>query len=276
MFTRFVTKLIAFRRRIGDLLGYTGGESLEQIVLTPEVADLPLQSYAPRELSNKPSFVTGDKGLWFKLPEDIKIHPAPAIEALPNYQRPSLVSWVEEEGRTGSDNLRVRDLMDLGFDPTRLKEMTIGGEPFIFERIQARQLSELEKKKELLEQLASNISGVRVKKAQLRINPPLLTIRDRGNAYVLRRRVGGIHWEEAVEQLQTSSQLRNMNEHMNLDRLIRATVREAREVISEHAGEPETEPMVQLTFFASWDLKNNRPKLIIDFADTSLESVWAA
>ena len=35
MFTRFVTKLLGFRRRIGRLLGYTGGESLEQIVLSP-------------------------------------------------------------------------------------------------------------------------------------------------------------------------------------------------------------------------------------------------
>ena len=276
MFTRFVTKLIAFRRRIGDLLGYTGGESLEQIALTPEVAALSLQSYAPRELSSRPSFVTGDKGLWFRLPEDIKKHPVRAIEALTNYQRPSLVAWLEKEGRTVSDSMRVGDLMDLGFDPTRLKEITIGGEPFIFERIQARQLPELEKKKGLLEQLASNISGASVKKAMLRINPPLLTIRDRGNAYVLRRKVDGIHWEEAVEQLQTSPQLKGMNDHMKLDRLVRATVREAREVISGHVGEPGEWPIDPLTLFVSWDLENNRPRLMIDFAGTSLESVWAA
>jgi hypothetical protein len=43
MFTRFVTKLVSFRRRIGTLLGYTGGESLEQIELHPKIAALPYE-----------------------------------------------------------------------------------------------------------------------------------------------------------------------------------------------------------------------------------------
>ena len=33
MFTRYVTKLLGFKRRISQLLGYTGGESMEQIPL---------------------------------------------------------------------------------------------------------------------------------------------------------------------------------------------------------------------------------------------------
>lgn len=276
MFTRFVTKLIAFRRRIGELLGYTGGESLEQIVLNPEVAALPLQSYAPRELSTKPSFVTGDKGLWFRFSEEIKTHPARAIEALPNYQRPSLTGWLEKEGRSLNHILRVGDLMALGFDPTRLKEIAIDDEPFIFERIQVKQLPELEKKKGLLEQRGPAISGTKARNASLKVNPPLLTIRDRGNAYVLRRKIDGIHWEEAVEQLQTSPQLKPMNEHLKLDRLIRATVREARGMISSHEGKQGEELGDLLTFFVSWDLSNNRPGLMIDFASTSFESVWAA
>ncbi len=41
MFTRFVTKLISFRRRIGTLLGYTGGESIEQIVLASSDSSTP-------------------------------------------------------------------------------------------------------------------------------------------------------------------------------------------------------------------------------------------
>lgn len=276
MFTRFVTKLIAFRRRIGDLLGYTGGESMEQIVIAPEVAALPLQSYAPKVLPSKPSFVTGDKGLWFRLPEAVKKHPARAIEALPNYQRPSLVAWQGERGITANDTLCIGDLMDLGFDPTRLKEITISGKAFIFERIQARRLPEMEKKRELLEHLASMISGLKARKAGLRVNPPLLTIGDRGNAYILRRKVNGIHWEEAVEQLQTSPMLRGVNEKMKLDRLIGATVREAKEVISGHLGGPEEPATDLLAFFVSWDLNNNRPGLMIEFAGTSLESVWVA
>jgi hypothetical protein len=166
--------------------------------------------------------------------------------------------------------------MALGFDPTRLKEIAIDDEPFIFERIQVKQLPELEKKKGLLEQRGATISGTKAKNASLKVNPPLLTIRDRGNAYVLRRKIDGIHWEEAVEQLQTSPQLKPMNEHLKLDRLIRATVREAREMISSHEGKQGEELGDLLTFFVSWDLSNNRPGLMIDFASTSFESVWAA
>ena len=76
MFTRFVTKLLGFRRRIGRLLGYTGGESLEQIVLSPQISSLRVQSYAPRELTGKPFFECGDKELWLNLPEVLKKHPA--------------------------------------------------------------------------------------------------------------------------------------------------------------------------------------------------------
>jgi hypothetical protein len=31
-----------------------------------------------------------------------------------------------------------------------------------------------------------------------------------------------------------------------------------------------------LTFFAPWDLENKQPRLIIDFANTYLESLWMA
>jgi GNAT superfamily N-acetyltransferase len=40
MFTRFVTKLLGFGHRISRLVGYTGGESLGQIVLDPDVRAL--------------------------------------------------------------------------------------------------------------------------------------------------------------------------------------------------------------------------------------------
>jgi GNAT superfamily N-acetyltransferase len=69
MFTRFVTKLISFRRRIGMLLGYTGGDSLEQIVLDPKIAALPMKTYPPPELTSKGPYVAGDKELWSRLPD---------------------------------------------------------------------------------------------------------------------------------------------------------------------------------------------------------------
>jgi hypothetical protein len=276
MFTRFVTKFIAFRRRIAELIGYTGGDSLEQLTLPPEIAALPVQSYAPQELTGKTSFVSGDRKLCLSLPDELKKNPSPFIESLPNYRRPSLVAWLEERGMASGDKLTLGDLMDLGFDPTRLKEMTVEGEAFIFERIQARQLHDLEKKKELLEALGSRMAGVRVRNAQLKANPPLLALRDRGNAYVLRPKVSGIHWEEAIEQLQSSPQLKSVNTSLGLDGMIRATVRGAYEMIAEQLGENEGTVQDLLTCFVSWDLKTNRPKLMVDFAETFLESMWVA
>ena len=276
MFTRFVTKLIAFRRRIADLIGYTGGDSLEQIVLAPEIASLPVQSYAPKDMMSKTSFVFGDGALYSRLPEDLRENPAWFIEALPNYRRPSLMGWLEDRGMTARDALTLGHLMDLGFDPTRLKEITIGDEAFIFERIQARQLAGLKRKKVLLECVESEMVGIRAKNAQLKANPPLAVVRDRGNAYVLRRKVEGIHWEEAVEQLQSSPRLKSVNTTLNLDRIILSTVRKANEELAKELGMDDGTLRTLLTCFVPWDLKKNQPKMIVDFAGTFLELVWMA
>jgi hypothetical protein len=276
MFTRFVTKLIGFRRRIGDLLGYTGGESLGQIAMSPEVAAMPIKSYAPLDLASEPFSMAGDSSLWARLPQELKDHPARSIESLPNYLRPSLMSWLEKRGRTPGDRLTLGDLMDLGFDCTRLKEISIDGVDYIFERIQARQLPELRKKKAFLEQIASKMPGARAGNAQILVNPPLLAVRDRGNAYVLRRKIGGVHWEEAVEQLQTASSLKGMNDAMKIDRVILATVRKAHNMIAAHL-DGEGESVLQLlTWFVSWNLKANQPKLTVDFGGVFLETVWLA
>lgn len=274
MFTRFVTKLISFRRRIGTLLGYTGGDSLEQIVLAQKVAAIQMKTYPPSELTSDSPAVIGDIELWKRLPEMLRNHPARIIESLPNYARPSLASWLKERGMIPSDRLTIGDLMDLGFDPTRLKEITIDKEKFIFERIHTRQLTGLAKRQELLRRVKSEVPGIRVCNAELKVNPSLLVIRDRGNAYVLRRKVGGIHWEEAVEQLQSVPFLKNMNESMKIDRLILGTVRKANEMIAARLGLKEEVVADALTFFVPWDFEGNRPRLMIDFANSYLESLW--
>jgi hypothetical protein len=276
MFTRFVTKFIAFRRRIGNLVGYTGGESMEQIILPTEIAGLPVKSYAPRELAYKPSPAIGDQSLLSRLPKDLQDEPARVIESLPNYRRPSFMAWLQEKGKSYSDTLIIGDLMDLGFDPTRLKEIMLDGEAFIFERVQARQLAELQKKNDLLDRIASEMSGVKVKNAWLKTNPILMATRDRGNAYVLRRKVGGIHWEEAIEQLQCHPVLKGLNASMRFDNVILATVRKANESIAHHVGMAQEIILDQLTTFVPWDLENNRPHMVIDFGGNHLESVWMA
>jgi glyoxylase-like metal-dependent hydrolase (beta-lactamase superfamily II) len=276
IFTRFVTKLIAFRRRIGNLVGYTGGESIEQITLMPEVANLEVKSYAPRELVNKSALGNGELALLNRLPEDLKNKPASFIESLPNYRRPSFMAWLSEHGKSHSDLLTLGDLLDLGFDPTRLKEITLDNQEFIFERIQERQLSDLKKKNKLLDRIGSEMPTAKVRSAWLRTNPVLLVIRDRGNAYVLRRKISAIHWEEAIEQLQTHPHLRSLNSDIQTDQLLLATVRVAGEVIEDRLGLEKGTVPDQLTAFVPWDLENNHPNLVIDFEGTFLESLWMA
>jgi len=276
MFKRFVTKLLGFRRRIGRLLGYTGGESLEQIVVDPEIRALPVQSYAPRELTDQPRLVAGDKELWINAPEALKQNPARTIEALPNYRRPSLVAWAEAHGRSVDDRLTIGDIMDLGFDPTRLKEISLGGEDYIFERVQARMLPELNRKRQLLEALAPRLEGVRVKNCRLRANTPLLVIGDRGNGYVLRRKVQGIHWEEALEQLQTVPGLKELSKGTGAERMIASTVKKAAEWLKDGLGSPDEENSDLFTYFVSWNLTTNQPRIVVDFFGSYVEKVWIA
>jgi hypothetical protein len=276
MFTRFVTKLLGFRRRIGRLLGYTGGESLEQIILAPEVRAMPVQSYAPRELVDKTYILSGDKELWLDLPETLKQNPARIIESLPNYRRPSLVSWLESQGRSTSDTLTIGDLMDMGFDPTRLKETSLRGEECIFERLQARMVPQVERKKELIDRIMPDLEGVRIKNARIRGNPPLLLIRDRGNAYILRRKVDGIHWEEAIEQLQTAPELKGFKEGVSADLIVLATVSHVSQWLRKRLGDQEDQMMDLFTFFVAWDLAANHPKVVVDFTGPYLETVWIA
>lgn len=276
MFTRFTTKFISFRRRIGDLLGYTGGDSLEQLAIAPEIRDMPIQSYAPSALLSEPTIVYGDRILYMCLPEELKKNPAQVIEALPNYRRPSFMSWLNKKGYQSGRKLTLGDLIDLGFDPTRLKELTIEGEEFIFERIQARQIPEVEEKRHLLEKVKNRVKGKKANRAHIKVNPPILVIGDRGNAYVLRKKIGGIHWEEAVEQLQSSSRLGRLNSTMKVDRIVEATVRRANETVAELIEKPERELNDLVTWFVSWNLNTNQPAMQIDFTSNSLESIWLA
>jgi GNAT superfamily N-acetyltransferase len=276
MFTRFVTKFIAFRRRIENLLGYTGGESMEQIALLPQIAGLLVKSYAPRALAHKTSFVIGDEALFALLPAALQEEPARGIEQLPNYRRPTLITWLREREQSYEAALTIGDLLDLGFDPTRLKEITVREEACIFERVQARQLPELQKKNDLLARIAAEMSGVKVRSAWLKATPILMVIQDRGNAYLLRRKMEGIHWEEAIEQLQGNPSLRGLNTAMRCDAEILATVQEAHEVVARHVGMKTGAIQDQLTAFVPWDLENNRPVMMIDGKGNALEQVWMA
>lgn len=268
-FTRFVTKLVAFRRRIADLLGYTGGESMDQLVLAPSVLSLKTKSYAPFSTGESPDLHWDDEGLWERLPEAFRTHPARAIEALPNYARPSLHAWLREKGRAPSDPLLIRDILDLGFDPTRLKEAEFEGKTYIFERIQNRQVLEIQEKRACLGDIARRMPEARVHLAELLTNPPLLVLQDRGNAYVLRRKVMGIHFEEALEQIQASPLLKSLDAALDLERILKTTVRRARETIRDFGD-------TTFAFFVSWDIERNYPVLCVDERGSFFQRVWLA
>ncbi len=276
MFTRYTTKLMGFRRRISSLIGYTGGDSLEQIVLDPRVLSLKTKSYAPPELALEPDLVFGDRSLLMRIPEEMKRKPARSIEALPNYARPALKAWLETRGGTPEDALTIGDFLDLGFDPTRLKELKLNGEPFIVERVQARQLGRIRREGAFLERMAARLSGTRVRNARLLVNPPLLAVRDRGNGYVLRRKVEGIHWEEAVEQIQSAAHLRGLNAALGADRLVRGTVCRALEAARDEVRHGEEDLLDHLACFVPWDLRTNRPRMVVDFHASYLDGVWLA
>jgi len=276
LFTRFVTKFIAFRRRIGDLVGYTGGESTEQIVLDARIDKLQIKSYAPRELAKEDAVVMGALGLLSKFPEELKQKPAQIIESLPNYRRPNFLLWLEKNHKTYEDTLTLGDLMDLGFDPTRLKEIEIDGNTYIFERVQARQIEVLQERGELVSRISNEMPNTKIKSSQLKTNPILLIIRDRGNGYVLRRKIDAIHWEEAIEQLQSNPKLKSVNEAVKLDRIIMETVKTSATTISNQLNVEREAVIDQLTPFVSWDLINNRPKMVIDFAFSYVETIWIA
>jgi hypothetical protein len=276
MFTRFVTKLLGFSHKIRELLGYTGGESLDQITLAPEVAALKVQSYAPSNLASQPSLHSGAKELWLALPEELKSHPAGVIERLPNYKRPSLVSWLRANGRSHEDDLTIGDLMDIGFDPTRLKEISVNGEPHIFERVQIRQLEQLEKRPQVLEKISHELGGARIKGSMLKTNPPVLVIRDKGNGYVLRRKVEGVHWEEAVEQLRSCDDLKGLNASMKVEKKVKTTVAKARQMVSAKISEEDEASIGSLAIFVSWDMEGNKPRLVVDMSGSFLESVWVS
>lgn len=266
LFTRLAVKLAGFKRSIVKLAGYTGGDSIEQIAIPLPILSLPIQSYEPPAVKNKRIQIDGDWQLWMKLPRTIQEFPAQGIEALPNYFRPSLAVWLEERGKMPSYGFMIRDILSLGYDPTRLKEIPIDGEPHIFERLRLGALPAVNATNGFLAVLQTKLRGARAQEAFVRFNPPVLTIQDSGNAYVLRRKVNGVHYDEAVNLLE-----RYQDRIFGaVARKILATVRSARELAAGLDAEQEK----NLTYFVPWDLEHNQPKIMVDWSGLSyLEEV---
>ena len=115
MFTRLATKLLGFRRRISMLIGYTGGESLEQIHFSEQVKEVLMQPYSLWHLEEEDAGIWGDEGTLRNLPVELKERPTFFVEGLPFYRRPYLYGCTKKMGIHPSQPLTIADLLDIGF-----------------------------------------------------------------------------------------------------------------------------------------------------------------
>ncbi len=276
MFTRLTTKLIGFRRRISTLIGYTGGESLEQISFDEKVKDMSVQPYSLWNIKNQVVGIWGEKPLLQHLPEKLKEGPTLFIEELPLYKRPYLRDWMERKRTQSSAQMKIADLLDLGFDPTRLREWDHGGVRYIFERISPHFFPALVRKRRFLKRIEKRLPDLRVRGAAVLVNPPLLFFRDRGNIYALRKKVEGVHSDEALDQLKTSLHLKEMNRLTGIDSSLMKTTHEIKEVLKPAFSPRLRQEIENLTYFIPWDLEKNIPLVQVDDTGIFLSKLWLA
>jgi hypothetical protein len=276
MFTRLTTKLIGFRRRIATLIGYTGGESLEQISFSDRIKELSIQPYSLWDVEKDHVGIWGDKELLRTLPGKLKEEPTLFIEGLPTYKRPYLHEWMEKMRTRPSPSLKISDLLDLGFDPTRLREFHHEGVDYVFERISPHLFASLVKKRRFLRNIGNCVSGVQFAGAILRTNPPLLIFRDRGNIYAMRKKLEGIHSQEALDQLRTSPYLKEMNRAVGIDRAMARTIHDVNDWLETKFKSRFRQEIEDLTYFFPWDIERNIPRVHVDISGVSLETIWIA
>jgi GNAT superfamily N-acetyltransferase len=276
MFTRLTTKLIGFRRRIASLIGYTGGESLEQISFSDSIKALPAQPYSLWSLKKEHAGIWGDKLILQNLPPGLREEPTLFIERLPLYRRPYLHDWMKKEGSSPCRPLKISDLLDLGFDPTRLREFRLEGVDYIFERISPHFFSSLVRKRRFLKKVEKLVSDSEVGGLNFRINPPVLIFRDRGNTYVLRKQVEGIHLQEALDQLRTLPHLGELNHIAGIDRFITRKIQDVNSFFESKFDRRFRNEIEGLAYFIPWDIKKNIPRICIDVSSIALETIWIA
>lgn len=276
MFTRFALQWIAFWRRIEEMIGYTGGQAMDQISLEPDILALSAQIFPPEGLDSQEFDIAGDRQLCLKILELSKNQPATFIESLPNYSGRGLGSRSKQKDIIHIHDLEIGELMDMGFDPTRFKEVVIDNKEYIFERVKIDQITVIKEKQQLLKPLSTLMANTSAKGATIRFNPPLVIIRNRGNAYVMHHKVGGIPWDEAMKEIKTNTHLKNLNHSINLEKLIRETVQAAARLLINRTGVDKKTAFENLSWLLSWNIKNNHPGLLVDYSGSSFETLWIA
>jgi hypothetical protein len=175
-----------------------------------------------------------------------------------------------------SQSLKISDLLDLGFDPTRLREFHYKEVTYIFERISPHLFSSLLKKRRLLRKIENFVSEIRPHGADIRINPILLVFRDRGNIYALRKKVEGIHSQEALDQLRGSPLLREMNRTVGIEPLILRVIHEIQNRLRSDLNPILDHEVEDLTYFIPWNIEKNFPRIRVDISRISMDTIWIA
>jgi GNAT superfamily N-acetyltransferase len=276
MFTRLTTRLLGFHRRIVSLIGYTGGESLEQISFTDEIKRLPLQPYSLWRFDKEDGGMWGNEEILRSLPRELKEDPSIYIENLPFYRRPYLDNWIKRTGRYPSQNLSITDLLDFRFDPTRLREFRHNGVKYIFERVSPLFFNDLLRKRAFLRKVEKSEADFHCRGTIIRVKSIVLVVRDRGNVYALRRQVEGVHSQEALDQLKTVPHLKTLNDAIGIDRCIQAVMKDTRDSLRKKFHARFKREIEELAYFIPWDIERNSPEIRVDISKISLDTVWLA
>ena len=276
MFTRLTTRLIGFHRRIESLIGYTGGESLEQLSFADDIKKLPLQPYSLWRFDEEDGGMWGNEEILRNLPQELKEDPTFYIESLPFYRRPYLDNWMKKTGLQPSQTLTISDLLDFMFDPTRLREFHHKGVKYIFERVSPLFFNTLLRKRAFLKRVEKSEADLHFQGTIIRVNPIILVIRDRGNVYALRRQVQGVHSQEALDQLKTIPHLRNLNSAVGVTRCIQNIIKETEKSLKKRFHSQFKREIEELAYFIPWDIELNTPAIRVDISGISLDTVWLA
>ncbi len=274
MFTRLATRLIGFHRRIETLIGYTGGESLEQLSFSDTVRRLPIQPYSIWTFGKDDGGMWGNEEILHSLPRTLKDNPTLYIESLPFYQRPYLHNWMKRTGLNPPDKPTISDLIDFGFDPTRLREFHHRGTRFIFERLSTLVFDHLLRRRVLLRMIGASQGELHFNNAKVLVNEIILIIRDKGNVYAMRRQVEGIHSQEALDQLKTVPYLKALNESAGISRCIMKTIKDVEAHLKKKFHSRFRDEIEELTYFIPWDIEKNMPAVRVDISGISLDRVW--
>jgi GNAT superfamily N-acetyltransferase len=276
MFTRLATRLMGFHRRIETLIGYTGGESLEQLSFSEQICGLSLQPYSLWRFGEEDGGIWGNEQILRSLPHELMEDPTVYIENLPFYKRPYLYNWMKKTGLQPPETLSISDLLDFRFDPTRLREFHHGEGHFIFERISPFFFASLLRKRAFLKKVQKAEAELHYHGTIIRVNPIILIIRDRGNIYALRRQVEGVHMEEALDQLKTIPELKALNSAVGVGRCIRNVVKDTEASLKKRFHSRFRREIEDLAYFIPWDIERNTPTVCVDISGISLDMIWVA